>query len=36
MKKKDIIQSFISDFNIEDYKINKDKNDVINILNFNK
>ena len=33
---KDNIQSFISDFNIEDYVMNKDTNDVINISKFKK
>ena len=33
---KDNIQSFISDFNIENYEMNNDKNDVINISNYNK
>ena len=28
---KDNIKSFVSDFNIENYEINNDKNDVINI-----
>ena len=30
------IQSFISEFNIENYEINNDKNDVINISNNKK
>ena len=30
------IQSFISDFDIEEYEINKDKNNVINISKFKK
>ena len=33
---KDNIQSFISDFNIEDYEMNKDKNNVINLSKFKK
>ena len=33
---KDYIQSFISDFNIEEYEMNKDKNDAINISKFKK
>ena len=33
---KDNIQSFISDFNIENYEMNNDKYDVINISNNNK
>ena len=33
---KDNIQLFISDFNIENCEMNNDKNDVINISNYNK
>ena len=33
---KDNIQSFISDFNIENYEMNNDTNGVINISNYNK